>query len=183
MRQVTCEVKQHVQIWFEQVVLGLNLCPFAHIPAKQGRVRFSVLNEDSEQALLKVLEKELIMLRTSEPQILETTVIIAPKGFEDFYYYMSVVDYVERWLSQNGWQGEVQVASFHPEYQFAGTQRGDIENLTNCAPYPLFHLIREASLTAVIDGGADTQSIPERNIKRITALTQEELKQLFPYFY
>ena len=183
MKNDACEVKRQVQVWFERVVLGLNLCPFAHAPAKQGRVRFRVFNGDSEQALLGVLDEELTMLRMSEPKVLETTVIIAPQGFEDFYYYLSVVDYLACWLSKNGWEGEVQVASFHPEYQFAGTQQGDMENLTNRSPYPLFHLIREASLTAVIDGGADTKSIPERNVERITALTQEELKQLFPYIY
>lgn len=183
MKYVACEVEQHVQSWFERVVLGLNLCPFAHSPAKQGRVRFSVLNEEGEQALLETLEKELNMLRRSDPQVLETTVIIAPAGFDDFYYYMSVIDYVDRWLFKNGWEGEVQVASFHPQYQFAGTQHEDIQNLTNRAPYPLFHLIREASLTAVIDGGANTHSIPQRNVERISALTQEELKELFPYLY
>lgn len=179
----TAKIHKKTQQWFEQVVLGLNLCPFAHVPAKEGRVRFSVLSVGSEQGLLTLLEQELNQLRDVPATVLETTVIIAPEGFEDFFYYMTVVDYVVRWLAQEGWEGEVQVASFHPEYQFAGTQPSDIQNLTNCSPYPLFHLIREASLTQVIDQGADTASIPERNIDTINALTSAERAKLFPHVY
>ncbi|WP_053980747.1 DUF1415 domain-containing protein [Marinagarivorans algicola] len=175
------KIQKQTQQWFEQVVLGLNLCPFAHVPAKEGRVRFCVLEVPDERGLLMLLERELNRLRCVPATELETTIIIAPKGFDDFFYYMTVIEYLAQWLAQEGWEGEVQIASFHPEYQFAHTQPGDRENLTNCSPYPLFHLIREASLTRVIDQGADTAAIPERNIATIEALPQQECLKLFPY--
>ena len=172
---------EQTQVWFESVVLGLNLCPYAHLPAKAGRVRFSVLNGDSEDDLLVLLTQEIERLEQTSPQTLETTVIIAPQGFEDFYYYTVVLEYVEQWLAVQGWEGFVQVASFHPDYQFAGSEPHDAANLTNRSPWPLFHLIREASLSEVIESGADTNAIPERNITRVKALTDDERKALFPY--
>jgi hypothetical protein len=169
------------QQWFNQVVLGLNLCPFAHVPAKHQRVRMAVLDGANEAELLTCLQREINDLRTEDPQTLETTLVIAPKGFEDFYYYNGVVAYLTHWLVAQGYDGFVQIASFHPQYQFAGVEPNDPQNLTNRSPFPIFHLIREASLSEIIDNGADTDAIPERNIACMQELSASEIRDLFPY--
>ncbi|MDZ7924264.1 MAG: DUF1415 domain-containing protein [Marinagarivorans sp.] len=170
--------------WFERVVLGLNLCPFAHAPAKEKRVRFVALvvgEGDCEGNLLALLTKEIEHLQNTPAEQLETTLIVAPEGFEDFYLYSQTLGYLEHWLVAQSWEGFVQIASFHPDYQFSGSTPEDAQNLTNRSPYPVFHLIREASLSAIIDNGADTDAIPARNIARVSALTQAERRELFPY--
>ena len=173
--------------WFEHVVLGLNLCPFAHAPAKAKRVRFVPLLmsdlSDCESDLLILMTEEIERLLNTPVEQLETTLIVAPEGFEDFYRYNQTLGYLEHWLVAQGWEGFVQIASFHPDYQFAGSTPEDAQNLTNRSPYPIFHLIREASLSAIIDNGADTDAIPARNIARVSALTQAERRLLFPYLY
>lgn len=175
------QVVQDCKVWFEHVVLGLNLCPFAHQPAKEGLVRFVELLEASDAALFHCLEQEINALQALPSHELETTLILAPQGYDDFYLFNDYLSLIDRWLIKKQWDGFVQVASFHPNYIFAGAEPEDEGNLTNRSPYPIFHLIREQSLTEVIDRGADTGSIPERNIKTIHALSREEKRKLFPY--
>lgn len=167
--------------WFERVVLGLNLCPYAHQPFKANSIRFSVFYEGEAQSLLEKLECEVELLVSSSPGTLETTLIVLPEGFDDFYFYLSIVDMVDGWLASSGWEGRFQVASFHPEYQFQGAALSDRGNLTNRSPHPMLHLLREASLTAIVDSGADTASVPERNIARVNDLLDTEVEDLFPH--
>jgi hypothetical protein len=169
------------QEWFQKVVLGLNLCPFAHQPAKAGRIKFCVFTAHQDRNLLEQLEVEVAELKRLEATQLETTLLILPEGYEDFFFYLSTLEQVAKWQVQKGWEGFMQVASFHPKYQFAHTAANDRENLTNQSPYPLLHLIRESSLSELIDNGADTLSVPDRNIARINSLSLEQLKKLFPY--
>ncbi|HEY7772532.1 MAG TPA: DUF1415 domain-containing protein [Marinagarivorans sp.] len=167
--------------WFERVVLGLNLCPYAHQPAKSGRVRFTAFIEGPEENLFERLEREVLRLEQSPADALETTLVILPEGFEDFYFYLSVLERVEHWLRKTGKEGVFQVASFHPQYVFHGAKPDDRGNLTNRSPYPVLHLLREQSLAEIIDGGADTQAIPARNIARLTVLSESDIDALFPY--
>ena len=171
------------QAWFERVVLGLNLCPFAHQPAKNNTVRFVSFVESQAQSLFECLAEEITRLQSTDVSILETTLIIAPKGFEDFYFFNDTLALLDNWLEKNGWAGFVQVASFHPDYQFAGSQPDDAENLTNRSPHPIFHLLRESSLSEVIDNGADTDSVPERNMAVMAGLSPKDKKRLFPYLF
>ena len=172
---------EQTQQWFNQVVLGLNLCPFAHVPAKHNRVHMVVLEGSGEAELLLCLQQEISRLQTEHPKAIETTLVIAPQGFEDFYYYNGVVAYLEHWLVAEGWGGFVQIASFHPQYQFAGVATDAPQNLTNPSPFPIFHLIREASLSEIINNGADTDAIPERNIVCMQGLSASEIRRLFPH--
>ena len=184
----SCEVSaveqdaiERTRHWFERVVLGLNLCPYAHQPAKAGSVRFTTFIEDPAENLFERLERELLLLEQSPASALETTLVILPKGFDDFYFYVSVVARVESWLRKTNREGVFQVASFHPQYVFQDAEADDRGNLTNRSPHPVLHLLREQSLAAIIDGGADTQLIPSRNIARLDALAECEINALFPY--
>lgn len=178
LSQQAIELTQH---WFDRVVLGLNLCPYAHQPAKLGNIRFTTFVESANENLLEKLDREAQRLEQNTPRILETTLIILPKGFEDFFFYLSQVEHVEAWLRRTGREGIFQVASFHPDYVFHGADDDDIGNLTNRSPFPVLHLLREESLEAIIDSGADTEAIPQRNVERLEALPPGELAELFSY--
>ncbi|WP_339897283.1 DUF1415 domain-containing protein [uncultured Gilvimarinus sp.] len=167
--------------WFETVVLGLNLCPFAHAPAKHNRIRFAVFDEPEELGLMEVLSDEVGRLQNTPIDELETTLLILPEGFEDFYFYTVTVQQADSWLNKKGLQGEYQVAHFHPDYQFSDTDYDERSNFTNRSPYPILHLLREQSLSTAIDNGADTESIPARNIARMENLTEQEIAKLFDY--
>lgn len=170
-----------VRDWLEKIVIGLNLCPFAAQPAHSGRVRVVVSDAQDELDLLAELQIELQKLDDSKPAEIETTLIAVPRMFADFVDYNDFLDQVDGLLDQFEWTGIYQVASFHPHYQFAGTAPDDPENLTNRAPYPLLHLLREDSIEAAVDSHPDVDGIPQANIGRMRALSDEQRVQLFAY--
>jgi len=174
-------IESAVRQWLDSVVIGLNLCPFAGRPAREGRVRVCVSEAADELALLTELQFELQKLDETPPAQLETTIIAIPQLFADFADYNDFLDQVDALLEQFEWSGDYQVASFHPQYQFAGTMPGDAENLTNRAPYPLLHLLREDSVEAALDSHPDPDRIPEDNIRRMRELSAEQRKRLFGY--
>lgn len=176
-------IKDDVQRWLDEVVIGLNLCPFAAKPNRQKVIRIEVCHATSEQALSAVLLHELALLSNTPAPILETTLLVIPDMLQDFYDYNDYLDEADRLLVEKGFEGELQIASFHPDYQFAGTDAADAENLTNRSPYPILHLIREESLEEVLAKYPDPDSIPENNIRRVQALTEQEKRQLFPFLF
>lgn len=167
--------------WFEQVVLGLNLCPFAHKPARENSIRFTHNTNQSLLALGDDLLNEMDYLQ-QHPEI-ETSIIILSQCLQDFDAYNSFLEQIERLLKVNDYEGVFQVASFHPDYQFADTEPEDAGNLSNRAPYPLLHIIREDRLEQLIKQHPDTDKIPAINIKTLERLSEFEKKQLFPYLY
>ncbi len=177
--QIIADVSQ----WLDDVVIGLNLCPFAAQPRRQNRVRICVSHARDEEALLDDMQRELERLSDTPVEELETTVIAIADLFEDFDDYNQFFDLVDLWLERFGWVGDMQVASFHPHYQFADTEPEDAGNLTNRSPWPLLHLIREDSLEAALANFPDPDGIPERNIRRMEALTAEERQRLFPHLF
>ncbi|CAL95749.1 DUF1415 domain-containing protein [Azoarcus olearius] len=177
------QVREDVRQWLEKVVIGLNLCPFAAKPFAERRVRIHVSAATDEEALLNDLQSELERLSDTPVAELETTVIAIPHLLENFDDYNQFLDLVDLWLEQFGWEGELQVASFHPDYQFAETEPDDAGNLTNRSPWPLLHLIREESLEAVLAHFPDVDQIPEHNIARMKALSDEDKQRLFPYLF
>ncbi|MCP5325344.1 MAG: DUF1415 domain-containing protein [Oceanospirillaceae bacterium] len=176
-------IKDDVQRWLEEVVIGLNLCPFAAKPNRQKVIRIEVCNATSHSDLSAVLLHELALLSNTPAAILETTLLVLPEMLQDFYEYNDYLDVAERVLRKAGYEGELQIASFHPDYCFAGTEPDDAENLTNRSPYPILHLIREESLEDVLARYPDPESIPENNIRRVEALSPEEKRRLFPYLF
>lgn len=178
-RQIIADINQ----WLDDVVIGLDLCPFAARPRDEKRLRIAVSHATTEEALLDDLQAELERLADTPAEQLETTLLAIPDMLEDFADYNDFLDAVDLWLEQFGWEGELQVASFHPDYQFADTEPDDAGNLTNRSPWPLLHIIREESLEKAIEHYPDVEGIPERNIRRMEALTAVERQRLFPYLF
>lgn len=172
-------VEAAVRRWLENVVIGLNLCPFSAQPFRAGRVRIHVSACTDELDLLTELQLELTRLDETPAAALETTIIAIPQMLADFFDYNDFLDQVDALLDQFQWSGSYQVASFHPQYQFDGTQADDIENFTNRSPVPLLHLLREDSVEAALDHHPDPDSIPQTNIQRMRELTAEQRRELF----
>jgi hypothetical protein len=156
--------------WVEKSVIGLDLCPFAENPYRSGRVRFYVSEQRSAAGLLEDLKSELTRLAAADPAQCETTLLIHPWVLTDFVEYNNFLEVCDGAVAELDLEGELQVASFHPQYQFAGTQPGDIENYTNRSPYPTLHLLREASVERAVAAVGDTDEIYLRNIRTLRIL-------------
>ncbi len=176
-------ITQKVNQWLNDVVIGLNLCPFAAKPQRNKQIKIHVSQAQSEEALLQDILVQLLELDTKEPEELETTLVVVPQLLADFTDYNFYIDWVEALIRQQDWEGIFQVATFHPDYCFAGTQPDDDENLTNRSPYPIFHLIREESMEKVLKHYPNPELIPDINIKRVCQLTDEQRKALFPFLF
>src|ERR1700722_11176407 len=165
--------------WLERSVIGLNLCPFAESVYRGNRVRFRVSGQTSASGLLEDLREELTALQAADSLRCETTLLIHPWVLADFVEYNDFLDACDAEVAALDLEGELQVASFHPQYQFAGTQPGDIENYTNRSPYPMLHLLREASIDRAIAAVPDTDEIYRRNIRTLRALGHEGWQRLW----
>ncbi len=174
-------IENAVERWLNEVVIGLNLCPFAAYPKKNNRVRIVVCHDNTGEALLTFLQSEIQRLSDTPASELETTLVVVPDMLNDFFDYNQFLDPVDRLLAQSGWEGVFQVASFHPDYCFGGNEPEDSENLTNRSPYPILHIIREASIEKALEHHPDPDGIPETNIARVNKLTIEEKRQLFSF--
>ncbi len=177
------QAEMQVKRWLHEVVIGLNLCPFAAKPNRDQSIDFVVSEAKDEDVLLQDLQQQLQHLQDTPVEELETTLVIVPDFLQDFDDYNQFLSWVDQLLSRGGWNGVIQVASFHPDYCFADTDPNDAENLTNRAPYPIFHLIREDSLESVLQRFPDSDKIPEANIERMNQLSAEEKLALFPYLF
>ncbi len=164
--------------WLERIVIGLNLCPFAALPWRQGRVRFRVSWATSQQQLAEDLADELLALQAADPADCETTLLIHPEVLGDFLDYNDFLELADRLLEDLRLDGIIQVASFHPDYQFADSQPDDPANCTNRSPYPMLHLLREASIEAATANLPDPDLIFERNIKTLRNLGMDGWKEL-----
>lgn len=166
--------------WLQEVVLGLNLCPFAHQPARREQIRFTVCGSKRWEGLSEALIRELRHLNDTPPETVATTLLIHPFVLTDFYYYCDFLEYADTLLDRLGFAGVFQIASFHPDYQFQATEPEDPTNYTNRSPYPLLHLLRENELSAALARYPDDPAaIPERNQQRMRELSQAELRRLF----
>ena len=177
------EILSAVQQWLADVVVGLNLCPFARKPMRAGQIRYAISDARSDETLMTDLLAEMERLDREPAEKLETTLLIVPSHLNRFDDFNQFLDLAEWLIERRGYSGVYQLATFHPDYQFAGTEAGDAENLTNRAPYPILHLIREASIEKVLARYPDPEAIPENNIRRVSALTPEESARLFPYLF
>lgn len=169
--------------WLNEVVIGLNLCPFAGKPTRENRVRFFVSHAIDDEVLLQDLQQEMELLDQKSASEIETTLVIVPDHLQDFFDYNQFLNWTDQLLKRNRWTGVYQVATFHPHYCFAHAEPDDAENLTNRAPYPILHIIREASLEKALEYFADVEAIPELNKARVEGLTSEEKQEFFPYLF
>lgn len=156
--------------WVDRAVIGLNLCPFAKAVQVKSQIRYVVTDAADTDALVEALRAELRLLADADPAQVETTLLIHPRvltNFLDFNEFLGVADAA---LEALGYAGVLQVASFHPQYQFAGTAADDVTNATNRSPYPTLHLLREESIDRAVVAFPEAESIYERNIRTLQAL-------------
>jgi uncharacterized protein len=158
------------QDWLERAVIGLNLCPFAKAVHLKRQIRYVVSDAGDAQALLADLLRELEFLAEADPEQVETTLLIHPGALGDFLDYNDFLEVADAAVAELGLDGELQVASFHPDYQFDGTAPDAIENFSNRAPYPTLHLLRESSVEKAVAAFPDAAGIYERNIETLRAL-------------
>jgi hypothetical protein len=173
------EVILHTRRWLERSVIGLNLCPFADAAYRAERVRFYVSDQRSASGLLDELRAELLGLQAADPARCETVLLIHPLVLNDFLEYNDFLDVCDAAVADLKLEGELQVASFHPQYQFAGTESEDIENYTNRSPYPMLHLLREESVSRAIAAVGDTEEIYRRNIRTLRELGHAGWRRLW----
>ena len=156
--------------WVERAVIGLNLCPFAKAVSVKGQVRYAVSDATDTAALVDDLESELRLLSVSAAEQVDTTLLIHPFVLESFLDYNDFLDVADAAVERMGLEGVIQVASFHPGYQFANTSPDDITNYTNRSPYPILHLLRESSVDTAVAAFPDAGQIFERNIEMMQRL-------------
>lgn len=171
MNQLTeGHVIQVTRDWVQSFVIAHDLCPFARREIEGNRVRFTVDLASSDEQLLTALEKELNFLQDNAA--VETTLLIHPNAHGDFFNYNDFLTLANSLLLAMNLEGVIQLASFHPHYQFSGTKLSDAENFTNRSPYPMLHLLRESSVEKAIAYYGDTEAIPTRNIALMNTLRQ-----------
>ncbi len=164
--------------WLERAVIGLNLCPFAKAVHVKGQVRFVLSEATTPEVLLEELVTELAWLRDADPQTTDTTLLIHPLVLNDFLDYNDFLDAADAAIESLDLEGVLQVASFHPDYQFAGTAPDDIGNYSNRSPFPTLHLLREASVSRAVDTFPDADGIVDRNIATLEKLGHEAWREL-----
>jgi hypothetical protein len=156
--------------WLERAVIGLNLCPFAKAVHARGQIRWVLSDACDADALLQQLAAEMQHLADADPVAVDTTLIVHPHVLQRFADYNAFLDVADAALAHLGLVGVLQVASFHPQYRFAGTRADDIGNATNRSPYPMLHLLREASVARAVAAFPDASAIVERNVATLRRL-------------
>lgn len=164
--------------WLERAVIGLNLCPFAKAVYVKQQVRFVLSAATTAEALLEELAAELALLAATDPEQTDTTLLVHPHVLGDFLDYNDFLDQADAAVAALDLEGEIQIASFHPDYQFAGTAFDDVSNCSNRSPYPMLHLLREASVERAVAAFPDPEVIVERNIETLERLGIEGWKKL-----
>lgn len=156
--------------WLERAVIGLNLCPFAKAVHVKAQIHYAVYTSADDSALIDMLLAEADELAALDASVRDTTLLIAPNTLTDFLDFNDFTARAERRLARAGFDGVFQLASFHPQFQFGGTEPDDIENATNRAPYPTLHLLREDSVSRAVEAFPQAEAIFERNIETLQAL-------------
>jgi hypothetical protein len=165
--------------WLETAVIGLGLCPFAERAHTRDQVRYRVSFETSAAGLAQDLVEELDHLHSADPLQLETTLLIHPRALVAFDDYNQFLDEADATVAALGLEGEIQVASFHPAYRFAGAAQNAAENYTNRSPYPMLHLLREASVTRAVETFPGVHEIGANNVAKLNALGEAGWRRLW----
>lgn len=158
------------RLWLEHAVIGLNLCPFARAPLIRERVRFVLSAADDQDELIAELAEELGRLAASPVEELETTLLVLPRLLQDFGDFNDFQEIAQASVRALGLEGELQIASFHPDFEFGDAPPGAVEHCTNRAPHPTLHLLREESISRAVDALADPDDIYRRNIETLRRL-------------
>lgn len=174
------------QHWIDAVVIGLELCPFARHSIDSGRLRIRISAATRPAELLELLVIELSVLQTSGsrescgagPPSLDSSLLVHPNVLRDFLDFNDFLEIANETLIGESLDGQIQIASFHPDYRFEGSEPDAIGNYTNRSPYPMLHLIREDSMSRAIDAHTDPEGIPARNVARLEGLGKEAMRKL-----
>ena len=164
--------------WLEKAVIGLKLCPFAAAPFGRDQIRYRVSRQRSADGLAEELAEELLYLQAADPQRCETSLLIHPDALTDFADYNQFLGDADAMLAKLDLRGELQVASFHPNYEFAGSAPNDVENCTNRSPYPMLHLLRETSVAQAVSRYAAIEEIGTRNMATLRELGHDGWREL-----
>ncbi len=166
-------IETEMRQWLERAVIGLNLCPFAKSVYIKNQVRFVVSRAIHLDALLEELDRELDLLAETDPADVDTTLLIHPWVFQDFMDFNDLLEITDQVLLEHQLEGELQIAAFHPDFQFADTEPDDVGNYSNRAPYPTLHLLREASIDRAVAAFPEAEAIYLRNIETLQKLGHE----------
>lgn len=171
------EIIEKTKHWVQERVIGWNLCPFAKPAFDAGRVRITVSQATDHEALLRDFLEEVQLLVDTPLEETETTLLVHPFVFEDFLIFNDFLGLLEEILYEGELEEDFQVASFHPEYQFSGTEKDAPGNYTNRSPFPITHILRQASVTRAVASYPEVEQIPERNIQLMEEMGIEKLKE------
>jgi hypothetical protein len=174
-------VEQHVRAWLETFVVGLNLCPFARPfvspdPKSQDALRIAICSDNNPEALHRAFLQELDTLQSHSEQALATTLVVYPNALASFEEYLDFFADAQELLAPAGLEGLVQLASFHPDYEFDGEEPGAASHFSNRAPYPIIHLLREDMMERVLRDYPNPENIPEQNIKTLELIGTKSLR-------
>lgn len=167
------QVIQDTRDWVVKAVIGLNLCPFAKAVHVNERIRYVVSDATEPEALLKDLARELLALNRTDPDEVDTTLVIHPNVLTDFLDFNDFLDAADALIEDLKLDGILQIADFHPDYQFGDSEPDDIANNTNRSPYPTLHILREDSIARAVEAMPDTASIYENNLATLGKLGHE----------
>lgn len=172
-------VLAQTQRWVERAVIGLNLCPFAKAVHAKQQIRYCITGAASGEELLAELAQELTLLDQADPETLSTTLLVHPWAMTDFLEYNAFLETADDAVSALGLEGVLQVASFHPQYQFEGSGPDDIDNYSNRSPWPTLHLLREESIDLAVDAFPSAEAIFGANIRTLRLLGKPGWRALF----
>jgi len=167
--------------WLTEIVIGLELCPFAKPVHAKGQIRYFVSRADHPEALLQDLLNEMQGLVDADPAALDTTLLIHPRVLPDFLEYNDFLSVAEFALEDMGLAGQLQIASFHPDYLYAGNAAQDLANYVTRSPYPMLHLLREASVDRAVLAFPDASLIVDKNIETLRALGIDGWRRLMAH--
>lgn len=175
------KIIQNTRKWIRDFVVQLNLCPFAKYPLENDKIRFVVYEGTDVEKLLQLCKKEAKHLLATNTGELETTFLVHPNVLKDFYSYNDFLGIVNQLIFALDLEGQLQIASFHPDYQFAGTTSEDVTNYTNRSPYPMLHLLREDSVTQVLATYEEPEAIPIRNMEKMRTLGKTAIAKIVTF--
>ena len=168
--------------WVEEVVVGLGFCPFAESVRADEAIWYVGEPADQPYEVLDAVVDEAERLLEEDPEEVATTLLITPNALEDFGLFLGVVETAREMFARAGLEGVLQIATFHPDYQFEGTDPDEKSNYTNRSPYPTIHLLRERQISEAVDSHPDPEGIPERNIALLEGMERREIEEIWASF-
>jgi len=169
-------VIQQTKNWVREVVIGLNLCPFASQPFNKNRIDYIIATGDNTEQHLHQLAECLQQLDSNTA--IDTSLLIFNEAYQNFDDYLDMLDIAEQLLEQLNYSGSYQLASFHPQYLFDSTTENDVSNYTNRSPFPMLHLLREKQIESAVASDIDTDAVPENNIKKLQEMGIEKMQAI-----